>query len=140
MRARFKAKIYYIVNADCSPSPVMTSTLEENGRSACPGEVIIYTCKVGTPYLQWAVETFHHIEEDPIVFTTESSVGSRVIHSEGLFNATVMGMDEDGWTITSTLSIHADKTLHNRWIQCSDGYLYAHESPKSVLTIGGMIV
>lgn len=118
----------------------MTSTLEENGRrSACPGEVVIYTCKVATPYLQWAVETFHHIEGDPIIFTTESDhVGSKVIHSEGLFNATVVGMNEDGWSVTSTLSIRADEILHRRWIQCSNGYLYAHESPKSVLTIGGM--
>lgn len=132
----------FTVYVDCSRYPNLTSTLDEDGRrSACPGEVVIYTCKVDTPYLQWAVETFHHIEREPILFSTErNTVGSTVISTHGLFNATVVSMNKDGWVVTSNLSILAEKMFHNKWIQCSDGYRYANESPKSVLTIGGMYI
>ena len=120
----------------------LTSSLGAEGRtSACMGEVVVYTCRVvGSGYLQWAVEPFHKIEEDPILFTLlHTSIGHTVYGENGLFNATFVSKKVESWNfgnLTSRLSILAHPSLHNKSIQCSDGILFASQSPRVVLKIG----
>ena len=122
--------------------PHLTFSLEEEGRtSACIGEVVTYTCRVtNSPYLQWTVESFHHLDDHSILFTDWDSVGFTQSEKDGLFNATLVGKNEGDWDLISNLSIRVDSSLQNKSIQCSDGFLYAHKAPRALLPIAGMII
>ena len=101
----------------------------------------MFTCSVEmSGILQWAVESYHSIGGDPIVFTINDNVGHIVSGGNGQFNATLTSkMQHDVYwgNISSTLTVLADYTLHNKMIHCSDGILDEAQSPYLLLTIGG---
>ena len=122
------------------------SRIEIEGRtSACPGEVVVYTCTVAnTGALQWAIESFHSIEDEPILFTVQyHPVGTVVQQEEGLFTANVteiVPINVYWGNITSTLSIVAQERVNNKKVWCSNSVLYEDESPCIVHKIGGTLV
>ena len=128
---------------ECTTSgPLLTSSLEAEGRtSACLGEWVVFTCSVEmSGILQWAVEPYHSIGGDPIVFTVDDDIGHTVSGGSGQFTATLTSKMEHNvyWgNLSSSLTVLAAYTLHNKTIHCSDGFLDQAQSPHLLLTIGG---
>ena len=102
--------------------------------SACPGELVVYTCSVAnTGVLQWAVESFHRIEDNPILLTAQYNPVGTVVHvQQGFIVAEVTEVIPIMvyWgNITSALTVVAHKSFTNKRIWCSNGELYEVESP-----------
>ncbi len=123
---------YSISGIDLSSNPETVSV--------CLGEKVVYTCKVErTGVLQWAVESYHRIAGDPILFVIGyHSVGSVVTGGGGLFNATLTDISPVRvyWgNMTSTLTVLASYPLDNKRISCSNGEEPEETSPYKLLTI-----
>ena len=111
------------------------SSLDVDGRSSvCPGDLVVYTCSIAnTGVLQWAVESFHRIEDDPILFTAQYHPVGTVVHVQGGF--IVAEVTESipimvYWgNITSTLTVMTQESFTNKRIWCSNGGLHEVESP-----------
>ena len=121
----------------------ITSSTQSDGRSsACPGEVVLYTCTViNTGVLQWAVESLHSIEGESIIFSVQyDPVGTIDEELEGLIIANVTKVMPEMiflGNISSTLKVAADERFNNKKIWCSNGILVEAQSPCILHKYGG---
>ena len=102
----------------------------------------MYTCRVeNTGVLQWAIESFHEIQGDPILFSVGYHPVGTVVHGDGgLFNATLTKVDliMVYWgDLSSQLTVLAHESLNVKWIWCSNGELSQSDSPRILHQIGG---
>ncbi|CAI8037390.1 hypothetical protein GBAR_LOCUS20910, partial [Geodia barretti] len=101
-----------------------SSINSENRTAACPGESVIYTCTVpNTGVLQWAVESFHTFESNSIILSVQHDPVGTVVE-EGLIIANVTNVVPNMiylGQITSTLTILAHGSFHNKRVWCGNG-------------------
>ena len=105
-----------------------------NRAAACPGETVVYSCTVSnTGLLQWAVESFHRLEGDSILFTIQNDAVGTIVHQQrGLLIANVSHVTPNGgpWgNITSTLVIMAHDDFDNKRVWCGNGGVDEANSP-----------
>ena len=103
---------------------------------------MVYTCTVtNTGVLQWAVESFHRLEGDSILFTIQTDPVGRVVQEEeGLLIANVTKITPNilHWgNITSTLTIMAHLRFNNKRVWCSNGGVNETSSPCMLNHYGG---
>ena len=123
----------------------LSSSLDDSNRTAaCPGEAVVYTCTVAnTGVLQWAVESFHRLEENSILLSVQyDPVGTLVQEQGGLLAANITDITQSTagyWgNITSTLTIVANKNyFEDRRVWCGNGFELETESPCIFHRYGG---
>ena len=133
-------------STDCSESVQgieLKSSLENDNRTAaCPGETVVHTCSVlNTGVLQWAVESFHSYTTESIIQTVQfDSVGSVEVEQDGRITAQVTDTSPHMvfWgNITSTLTLLAHESFHNKRVWCGNGFTYEIESACFLHKYGG---
>ena len=105
----------------------LQSSLESDGwTAACPGETVVYTCTtLNTGALQWAVESFHRYITESIIQTVQfDSVRSVEVEQDGRITAQVTDISVYMvylGNITSTLTLLAHDSFHNKRVRCGNG-------------------
>ena len=99
----------------------LTSSVEQDGRqTACPGEVVTFTCEVTDGVaLSWTAEPYISMS-DPIRFLVSDTVGETAMDDSGQFRAAVTNVIQSGLlgNVTSELTVTASEMLDGTVVQC----------------------
>ena len=128
----------------------LSSTLDER-RTACPGEVVTYTCSVTQAVvLDWTAEPFI-IETNRLQFSRSTSAEDRVIDCSD--NSTVpcadldyratltsVGPAQGGFTdMTSTFRFTASARVNGTVVECTGSTVTGVQRANSTLSVTGML-
>ena len=116
----------------------LSSSFEQNGRQfVCPGERVIFTCKINrTPIVRIAADGFISRSE-PIFFSVSDDVGSHGHNDNTTFQPTLTNLQRKynqcevaNFTVTLTITT-TDETV-NTVVECADVLTSDHVQKKDL--------
>ena len=137
--------IYYI-----TATTALTSTLDER-QTACPGEVVTYTCSVTQAVLlDWTAEPFIN-ETNRLQFSFSTSAEDRVINCSDIFTVpcarldyratlTSVGPAQSGFAdMSSTFRFTASARVNGAVVQCRGSTATGVQTANSTLSVTGVL-